>query len=449
MTAKELREKRAKLVPQIRALADRQAEWTAEDRQNWEQLNQDYDRLSAEVAAAEEVEQVRGRAQQLEAEQRAPAGDERIGRHDPQRSMPRDDAGAVTEEHRNLALQAWCLRQSGHPLRQLHVDAARRVGLNPNRRSIDIAILPTAGMRDLQRRYREHRDDVNVNTTVATGGYTIPEGFVNSLEVSMLAFGGPRQVATILRTSGGGDLPWPTATDTANKGALLTEETTVGDSVAPTFGQIEFKAYKFSSKLVKVSAEILQDSAFDLANELGRMLGERLGRIEADYFTTGTGNDQPQGITAAAAGKTTASATAVTADELMDMVHSVDPAYRGMPGVGWMMHDSILLAIRKLKDGEGRYIWQSGMQSAEPDRLLNYPITINQSMASTLAATNKVAVFGALRKFVIRDAGTIRLRRLVERYADTDQEGFVAFTRSDSRILDAGTDPIKTLQMHA
>jgi HK97 family phage major capsid protein len=284
----------------------------------------------------------------------------------------------------------------------------------------------------------------NMSLTVGAGGYTIPVGFVRNLELALLAFGGVRQVAEILRTDGYAAMPWPTADDTGNKGALLAEATTIGSSVDPTISEVVFNAYKFSSKLVKVSAELLQDSAFNLADILGSMLGERIGRIENDYQTTGSGNDQPNGIvTAAATGVTTASATAIAADELIDLVHSVDPAYR--PGAAFMMHDSVIKALRKLKDGEGRYLWVSGLATGMADSLLGYPIVPNQSMASSIAHLAKTVLFGQFSKYKIREVATIRLRRLVERYADTDEEGFVAFTRMDSDLLDAGTHPVKLL----
>jgi HK97 family phage major capsid protein len=107
------------------------------------------------------------------------------------------------------------------------------------------------------------------------------------------------------------------------------------------------------------------------------------------------------------------------------------------------MHDQILLKIKQLKDGFGRYLWQAGLAYGTPDTLDGDPIFINQSMDSTVASTKKTVAYGALKKYKIRDVSSIRLRRLVERYADADQEAFVLFARADGNLLDAGTHPIK------
>lgn len=194
-----------------------------------------------------------------------------------------------------------------------------------------------------------------------------------------------------------------------------------------------------------VPFELLQDSAFDLPSFIARKLGERIGRKQATDFTTGDGSSKPNGIvTASTAGKTAASATAIISDELIDLEHSVDPSYR--PGAGWMFHDNILAAIRKLKESTtNAYIWQPGLQTGIPERILSYPFFINQKMASSIAASAKTILFGRLDKYNIRDVAEVRLVRMNERYADTDQVGFVAFLRSDGDLVDAGTNPIKHL----
>src|SRR5262249_45286397 len=113
---------------------------------------------------------------------------------------------------------------------------------------------------------------------------------------------------------------------------------------------------------------------------------------------------------------------------------------------GWMFHDSILLAVKKLKDGMGRYLFQASLAGSAPDTLDGDPIHINQSMASTIATANKTMLYGTLSNYKIRDDSEVRLRRLTERYADADQIGFVLFSRHDGNLLDAGTRPVKYLQ---
>lgn len=452
MTAKELREKRAPLAVRIREMADKinaeSRDFTAEEKPAWESVNNEYNTLTRQIELADRVEAV-------EADQQRAAGDRTIGREDRtpdrDRNAGRDGAEAITDEHRSLALQAWFRSQSRKSLSDEQTGACRRLGFNPNVSELDIRLLPTRDYRQLQDTFvnrRSELDRLELRTlgTVSgpSGGYLIPpQTLIRRLEVNMLAFGGVRQVAETISTTSGEPLEWPTADDTSNTGAQLAESTTIGSSVDPSFAKVIWNAYKFSSKPILVPYELLEDSAFDLPGLIGDMLGERLGRITNTKFTTGTGATTPKGIvTCSTAGKTTASATAVTADELMDLVHSIDPAYRST-GCGWMMHDSILLAVRKLKDGNGQYLWSEGLRGGYPDTLLSYPITVNQDMQSSLATATKTFLFGQLNKYKIRRVNGLRLYRLQERYRDTDQDAFIAFVREDGNMLTAGTQPIK------
>ena len=432
---KELQEQRSALAANIKDLAASQDDWSSEDRAKWEEVNAAYDVNQQELTAAKEKADVAARAAQIDA-----AKDEQTFQQKRQRKA--ESRPEITEETRQLAFQAWARHQNGFDLEDKHVDAAKRCGVDPQAAGYEVRLSSQSPQMSHGGFGKEYRAQ-SVGTDSA-GGYTVPEGFSNELEKSLLAFGGPRKVARVIRTSSGNDLPWPTVNDTGNSGRLLAENAAITET-AVTFGSKQFSAYKFSSDSCLVSSELMQDSAFNLASEIGAMLGERLGRIEATYFTTGTGSSQPGGITLAGAGVTAASATAIAADELFELVHSVDPAYRGQSSCGWMMHDNVLLALRKLKDSNNQYLWQEGMSAGEPDRLLGHPITINQNMASSVATGEITVLFGAMAKFIIRDAGSVRLYKLEERYRDNDQTGFVAFKRSDSGVIDAGTDPIKKL----
>jgi HK97 family phage major capsid protein len=252
----------------------------------------------------------------------------------------------------------------------------------------------------------------------------------------------PDDLPRSCRTASGEPLSWPTADDTTNTGVQLGESTSIGSSVDPSFGKVIWNAYKFSSKAILVPYELIQDSVFNLPAVLGSMLGERLGRITNTKFTTGSGASTAKGIVTCAT-SFSAATTAVGADDLIGLQHSVDPAYR--MGASFMMHDSIILAIRKLKDGQGQYLWQSGLRDGAPDRILGAGITINQDMDSTTTSGKKSILYGQLSAYKIRTVGEIRLYRLEERYRDTDQDGFVAFTREDGNLLTAGTAPIKYL----
>jgi HK97 family phage major capsid protein len=151
----------------------------------------------------------------------------------------------------------------------------------------------------------------------------------------------------------------------------------------------------------------VDDSPFAVETLLGELLGERLGRRANTELTVGDGTGDPNGIvTASSLGKTAAGVNAVTADEIIDLLHSVDPAYRQSPKAAFMFNDSTLAAIRKLKDGNGNYLWQMGnVQNGVPGSLLGYRYYINQAMAS-LATGQKVAVFGDFGKYFVRKVGS-------------------------------------------
>lgn len=285
------------------------------------------------------------------------------------------------------------------------------------------------------------RNAQSVGTDTA-GGHTTAPGFVSNLEAALLQFGGVRQVANVIRTATGSALDWPTVNDTSNSGALLAENTQDSEQDV-TFGNLTLNAYKYTSKIVRVSAELMQDSIFDMGSTIGALVGERLGRIQNTHATTGTGSSQPNGIvTAATLGKTTAGATAITMDELLDLQASVDPAYR-VNGT-WMMNDATRNYVRKLKSSDSNYHWQPSAIAGDPDRLFNNPVVINQDMAS-IATSAKTVLFGDVSKYLIREVLGVTLIRMDERYADYGQVAFVAITRFDSDLLDAGTNPVKYL----
>lgn len=473
LSPKALREKRLPLGKRIEELrntiAKENRDFTAEERKNWEDVNKEYDGLTLQIQVAERAESVRKELDSpvIPAGDTVPGNDpydaraaekqrrreEKLGKRQAKlatRDFERrgwlanvgpDGKTKITEEHRALGLQAWCRMQTGRSLKPEHIEACRVTGIKPNRRSLDLRL---PGARELRKIYQEHRAlSLNINTA---GGYTVPEGFVNNLEIALLAYANVRSFATVMRTASGQDLPWPTVNDTSNKGAILAENATVTQQDT-TFGQMIFHAYKYTSKLVLVPVELMEDSAFDLASTLGELLGIRIGRIQADHFTTGTGAGQPAGfITAGTKGRTAASSTAISTDDLYQLKHAVDPEYRRQPGVGWVMHDKILMQIKLLKDGLGRPLWQQSIAGGVPDTIDNDPIFIDQSMDNTIASGKNTVAYGALKKYVIRDVSQIRLRRLVERYADSDQEGFVMFMRADGNLLDAGTHPLQYMQ---
>jgi HK97 family phage major capsid protein len=272
--------------------------------------------------------------------------------------------------------------------------------------------------------------------TTTAGGYLVPQGFMAELERAQKAFGGVRATSRVIVTGGGNPLPWPTMDDTSNSG----EDSTINTNASGqdiVFGQQTLNAYKMDSGLVLVPTELFEDSGINLDAELGSILGERIGRRQNNKYTVGSGSSTFQGaVVGASAGITFALATAIAADEIFDLFHSTDPAYRTSPKFAWMLNDSTLKALRKLKDSQGHYLWQASLQEASPDTLLNKPVVINQDMAS-IATTNKSMLVGDFSKFIIRDVRGIVVRRLNELFAQADQVGFLAWYRGDSRVVSA------------
>ena len=446
-------DERVKLIEQARAfLSEREETKTlsAEESAQFDAMMADADALKAEIDTLEAAQQEKAdRFARLEA---AEADMDRIKASGDVDRLLNAGSGIKLSQHNqlerhvspqealNVALQGWATH--GHPrLMDEHQQSAAnqaglRFGFEGASPSVDIPIL--------QRAPKSVDQLVQAQSvgTDSAGGYTVPEGFVNNLEKAMLEFGPMRQVADILRTASGNALPWPTVNDTGNAGALLAENTQDSEQDM-TFGVMTLDAYKYTSKIVRVSVELLQDSAFNLGAELGSLLGERLGRIQNTHATTGTGSSQPNGIvTASALGKTAASATAITADEIIDLFHSVGRAYRG--NSSFMAADSTVAAIRKLKDGDSQYLWQPGLQAGQPDRLLGVPLLVNDDM-DAIATGKKTVLFGDMSKYKMREVLGVTLVRMVERYADYHQVGFVAITRFDGDLLNAGTGPVKHL----
>jgi HK97 family phage major capsid protein len=274
-----------------------------------------------------------------------------------------------------------------------------------------------------------------LSSTTTGGGYSIPNELMRTLYEYRKYFGPMRQAADEVQTDTGATLPWPTVDDTSNTGEIIGESSAVTTTADPSFGIVNLAAYKFSSKAVIVPVELLQDSNTNIPQLLGRLLGTRIGRINNTKFTTGAGTTEPAGlITRSAAGATAAVSTAFIFDDIFTLVHSVDPAYR--PFCSFMLHDSIALVVRQMKDGFGRYLWEPSTQVGQPDRLLGFPVYINNDMDSALTTGKKLICFGLFKNYLIRDAGPLLLLRADELKILNHQVVFLAMQRSDGNLID-------------
>ena len=229
----------------------------------------------------------------------------------------------------------------------------------------------------------------------------------------------------------------PTVNDTAVTAGAHSEGVQMTDDGGKdaTFGTKQLAAHVYDTEWVRFSFELASDSIFNMENLLGSLLGERLGRIANSQLTIGDGTGDPNGIvTASTLGKTAAAVAAVTNDELIDLIHSVDPAYRGAPKVGFQFNDLTLAALRKLKDGNGNYIWTMGnIQNGVPDTIHGYRYKINQAMAG-LATGEKSIIFGDHGKYFVRKVGSPAIG--VKRETYWPDLGIAGLVRIDGELSD-------------
>ena len=283
---------------------------------------------------------------------------------------------------------------------------------------------------------KEHR--VQTGGTTTAGGFTVPTELATFIDKAMIATGPMYRsdLFTVINSADGRPFNIPTIDDTAVTAVAHTEGTQPTDDGGKdaTFGQKSVSAYAFDSEWIRWSAELNADSVLNMESLLGELVGERLGRIANSKLTTGSGSSDVEGIvTNSALGKTAAATAAITADEIIDLIHSVDPAYRSASNVAIMMNDSTLAAVRKLKDGQGNYLWQMGnYQAGIPQNILGYNVVVNQAMDS-LAASKKVMLFGDMSKFYVRKVGAPSLYVARERFAP--DFGILGYIRFDGVLV--------------
>jgi len=391
MNAKQMREKRGALVEQMQGMV---AAAKAEGRNLSNEENEKFDAISNEVdelrSAAARIE----RSEELKKEMAAKAEE------------VRDNAPVAKVEVRDA------------------FNAYLRKGMNGINAAEARALAELRGT------------DTQITTNDGLGGFLVPENWSDFVSATELFKSDIEQVATILRTSNGQYFNLPANNDTSVVAAILGEGT--AESVSDmTFTNVKFEPYTYSSKIVKVSNQLMSDNAFDLASFVGSQLANRLKRGINAHLTTGTGSSQPQGIVAgSAAGKTAASATAVTISEVMDLFYSVDASYRNAPGAGWMMNSATAKAIRVLGFGSSNDFpaYVPGMEVGAPDMLFGKPVYINEDMDG-IATGKKSIIFGDLKQYYVHEAGGVQLLRLNERFADALSTGFIAYRRVDGNVL--------------
>jgi len=403
MTLAELKQKRARIAAEMRTFHEAQGEnaWGDEQRSKWDGMKTDLKKLDEQIQREEELRDTEQRyvddnAGQLAAQAAAVAG---LGTPEEQRSQAfikfvRQGAADLTSEERKLLLEA------------------RAQGV----------------------------------TGPEKGGYTVPTTFLAKVQESMKQYGGIASVAQVLVTDGGNPIEWPTSDGTNDEGELIGENTDAGEKDVE-FGMDALGAHKLTSKVIRVSNELLADSGIDMETFLAGRIASRIGRAESRLIVMGTGAGtpaQPKGLAASASvGKQTAAAGTFTWKEVNGLIHSIDPAYRNAPKFRLAFNDTTLQVLEEMEDGNGRPLWIPGLDASAPARLLKYQYVIDQAIPS-VAAGAKFMFAGDFDQFILRRVRYLVLKRLVERYAEFDQTGFLAFHRFGCVLQD--TAAIKALQ---
>ena len=386
MTILELREKRAKAWEAAKAFLDSHRNdkgiLSAEDDATYTRMEQDITDLGKEIARLE-------RQEALDAELSKPTASPLTSR--PLAGATEDRTGRASDEYRS---NFWNAMRSKVPMP--HVVDALRIGAD------------------------------------AEGGFLVPDEYERTLVEALEEENIFRQLAHIIQTSSGDrKIPVVASKGTASwidEGGSFTES---DDS----FGQVSIGAYKLGT-MIKVSEELLNDSVFDLENYIAREFARRIGNKEEEAFFTGNGSGKPLGVLAdkggAEVGVTAASTTAITADELLDLFYSLNSPYRKK--AVWVLNDSTIKAIRKLKDNNGQYLWQPGLIANAPDTILGRPVRTSAFMPA-IAAGAKTIAFGDFGYYWVADRQGRSFKRLNELYAATGQVGFLGSQRVDGKLV--------------
>lgn len=402
----ELKQKRAKIATEMRSQHDSigDAAWTDEQRSRWEAMKADLKHLDEQIKREEEVR---------DAEQRYVEGNaDDLARRARESGTPPPQGQGNAEEQRSAAFNRFV-----------------RVGLaelTPEERQI------LRAMKDESR--------AQGAGTGSAGGYTVPRTFLARVIESMVSYGGIASVSQILNTDSGETIEWPVALNGSEEGELLGENDETNEEDVE-FAMGSLGAHKTSSKIIRVSNELLADAGIDVEGFLAGRIGSRLGRIEARLLVQGTGAGtplQPKGLEASVTiTKNTAAAASFTWKEINALIHSVDPAYRNSPKYRLAFNDNTLKTIEEMEDGQGRPLWLPGIDGGAPPTILKRPYVIDPAIADIGAG--KMFMFGGdFNQFVVRRVKYMALKRLVERYVEFDQTAFLAFARFGCCLQDTG-----------
>jgi|SRR5688500_2492546 len=403
-----LRERRNRVWEEAKTLADTAAEenraFSAEEQGKWDALNDEINNLDTRMKSA------------LETEKRAKDTDELFNSIRGKKESQKPGEKSQTGDDDQAELRAFLRGEKG-----------RYFDVNPMGK-IDYRVLS--------------------KLTAGAGGNTVPTSFYERLMAHLIETSAILQAgATILNTNSGEAIQIPKTTSHSTAG-IVTEGGTIAAS-DPAFGQLTLGAYKYGT-LIQVSRELLDDSGVDLEGYLSMQAGRALGNAFGAHAMTGTGTSQPRGIvTDATLGVT--GATGVTgapnADNLIDLFYSVIAPYRSSPSTKWIMRDSSVATIRKLKYTTGEYVWQPALTAGAPDTIMGKQVLTDPNIAAS-ALSAKSVLFGDMSQFFVRFAGGVRFERSDDYAFNTDLVTFRALLRADSALVDL-TGAVKYFQGNA
>jgi len=390
---KDLKELKGALVEvsaEMRKLHDNigEAQWSDEQRSQWDTLKTKHDHVRSQIAREEELRSM-----------------------DQQFVEDTDNQEHRSEEH------------DGEQRTENLFDMFVRKGVS------EMNAEQRAALRELRAQGTD---------TDSKGGYTVPTDMLNKVHESMKAYGGIASLAEILNTSTGATIEWPTIDGTAIEGELLGENSAATEQ-DETFGSESVGAKKISSKIIRISNELLLDSGIDMQSLLARRIAQRIGRTEARLLIKGTGAGtplQPKGLEAStSAGATGKTTLKLVHEDVNALIHSIDPAYRESPKTALAFNDATLKMMEDLTDTTGRPLWLPEVAGLAPSTILNRRYVVDQGI-DDIGVGKKFMFFGDWSSFIIRRVNYMVLKRLVERYAEYDQTGFLAFHRFDCVLED-------------
>jgi HK97 family phage major capsid protein len=456
----ELREKRMTLATRARELLTlcdtAKREMSAEEKTNWNACHDEIDRIAEQLKVLERQQKI----------------DDEIAltRTGPQTQLDIGAGGGAQDSEQRKARVQRVQSDFRSYLRTGVTDPANlATATDPDSgRSVQGFAVPLLSPSEIAQRQIEHRAVGETTGGGASGitGFGVSEGFQIKLWEALKSYSSVREAPISYQaTEQGNNLPEMLVDDTSNQGELLTENTQTASNADASFTQVTLGAYMFSSKSMLFSHQALQDIAA-LEDRIGEMAGIRIGRIQGSYFTNGNGSGQPLGILAAAitaSGSNSsllASGSTVVAggggptgwvyNDVINLEHSIDPAYRSLrvgttKACGFMFNDHALRQTKLIKDSQGRPLWLSGFTALggeSPDTIDGFPYYVNQFMPNfgtttvgSVTTANYPALFGYFPAFKVRDVKEIIVLRLVERYADYLQVGYIGFMRSDSKMI--------------